>query len=563
MADFFQKGPVLGNQYLEDRALRSYLSRVLPDDMRRQIEPDLEKLGGRAGDELLALAENAETCEPCLNNYDTWGNRIDHTAVARGWDELKNIAAEEGLIATGYERKYGQWSRIYQFSKLYLFHPSSAVYTCPLAMTDGAARLIEVYGDEYLKKRVYPHLISRNPDEFWTSGQWMTEKTGGSDVSRTQTTAVQHNDIYRLRGIKWFTSAITAQAAMTLARIEENGHSIDGSKGLSLFYVKVYDEDGRPDHIRLHRLKDKLGTRALPTAELTLDGTPARLVGEKGNGVKKIATLFNITRIYNAVCAVANMRRGLALALSYAQKREAFGKKLIDLPLHRETLTRLQVDFEGCFHLLFYTTQILGQVESNPPSSTNKALLRILTPISKLYTARRSIKVAGEVMECFGGIGYLEDSGIPFLLREAQVFSIWEGTTNVLSLDVLRAITKEDALPVLLEDIALRLSKIECRELKASVDRVEQALKGVQSFFPKIFNQGPDYVQTAARIFAYNLARILIASLLLEQAQWSWDTTNSPRDIVVAQRWCRKKLFDTFSPDPEYLRATSLLLGTL
>src|SRR5690606_4112745 len=225
--------------------------------------------------------------------YDPWGKRIDEIKVSDSWNQLHEIAAEEGIVAAGYERTQGEFSRLYQFAKLYLYHPSSAIYSCPLAMTDGAARLLELYGTEDMKERAYKFLTSRDPQTFWTSGQWMTERTGGSDVSGTSTIAKKEGDQYKLYGVKWFTSATTSQMAMTLARIE-------GDEKLSLFYLELRDKSGELQNIQINRLKDKLGTKALPTAELTLSGTPATLVGEAGKGIKTISTLFNITRLYNA-----------------------------------------------------------------------------------------------------------------------------------------------------------------------------------------------------------------------------------------------------------------------
>src|SRR3989338_3779648 len=353
MIDFFQTPPQLGNQYEEDKILKSYLKRVLPAEMRVEIEPDLIHLGHRVVTDIGALGEAAEACPPKHVPYESWGRRIDKIKTSEAWKQLDRISAEEKLVAIGYERKYGAYSRIYQFAKIYLFHPSSAIYTCPLAMTDGAARVIELYGDQALKDRAFSRLTSYNPDKFWTSGQWMTERTGGSDVSCTSTVAKPEGSDYRLYGTKWFSSATTAQMAMTLARIEG---SPTGSKGLSLFYVETHE-----NNIRVNRLKDKLGTCALPTAELTLEGTRAKLVGGVGEGVKKIASLLNITRIYNACCALGYMRRGIALAKDYASKRQAFGRLLSEHPLHQQTLFELEAELEAAFYLVFRTVELLGK----------------------------------------------------------------------------------------------------------------------------------------------------------------------------------------------------------
>ena len=311
MAEFIQDSPKLANQYDDDPVLRSYLRWRLPAQILSDVEPDLRRLGQRAVTDILALGEDAERSPPRHVPYDAWGKRVDRIETSEAWQELDRISATEGIVATAYERAHGIHSRIDQFARLYLFAPSSALYSCPLAMTDGAARFLEVHGDESTRA-AFAHLTSRDPTHFWTSGQWMTERSGGSDVASTTTIArCEAGNDYRLYGLKWFTSATTSQMAMTLARIEG---AAAGGAGLSVFLITLRDRDGLLRNIRVERLKDKLGTRALPTAELTLEGSPARLVGGAGEGIRKIATLFNVTRVYNAVAAVAGMRRAIALA---------------------------------------------------------------------------------------------------------------------------------------------------------------------------------------------------------------------------------------------------------
>jgi putative acyl-CoA dehydrogenase len=236
--------------------------------------------------------------------------------------------------------------------------------------------------------------------------------------------------------------------ALTLARTNPNEK---GNRGLSMFYVELRDANNHLQNIEVHRLKDKLGTKALPTAELSLVGTPARLVGNLGEGIKTIATVLNITRVYNSICALGHMRRGLDLAFDYAQRRQAFGARLIDLPLHRKTLNDLQNEFEKCFAFTFFVVELLGKEEAGSASEVQKKLLRALTPLVKLYTAKKAIQISSEVLEAFGGAGYVEDTGLPYLLRDAQVYAIWEGTTNVLALDFLRVCSKENAIGELAE----------------------------------------------------------------------------------------------------------------
>ncbi len=555
MSEFLQDAPRLGNQYEDDALLRDYLRWRLPSKMRAEIEPDLHRLGHRVVTDIFALAEAAESSPPRHVPYDAWGRRVDRIETSDAWNALDRVAAEEGIVATGYERTHGAHSRIDQFARLYLFAPSSALYSCPLAMTDGAARFLEVHGDGDTQP-VLAHLISRDPNQFWTSGQWMTERTGGSDVGGTSTIArCEQGHDYRLYGSKWFTSATTSQVAMTLARIEG---APPGSAGLSVFLITLRDSDGMLRNIRVDRLKEKLGTRALPTAELTLDGAPARLVGGAGEGVRKIATLFNITRVYNTVAAVAGMRRAIALASDYARRRRAFGKSLIEHPLHVETLADMQLELRAAFLLGFRVVELLGREECGEGTESESQLLRLLIPVAKLYTAKQAIAIASETLEAFGGAGYVEDTGIPRLLRDAQVLSIWEGTTNVLSLDSLRAIERSDALTAWTADVRRRLSHIRESKLSACTKQVLGAVQRVEEYAALATRAGSEFQQTGARSFAYAIARIESAALLIEHAVAQPDRVT----VTAAQRWCGRELAALVEGDAEHRGGSRALTGS-
>lgn len=556
MNDFFQTPPSLNNQYDNDLVLKNYLEWKLPATMLSEIQPDLQHLGQRVIEEIYQLGQEAEAYPPKHVPYTPWGKRIDHIEVHAAWNELDHIAAKEKLIAIGYERKHGALSRIHQFAKLYLFHPSSAIYTCPLAMTDGAARALELYADDALKQRAFSHLTSADPSQFWTSGQWMTERTGGSDVSGTSTIAKADGTQFRLSGVKWFTSATTSQMAMTLARIEG---APEGSRGLSLFYLELRDAQGMLNGIRINRLKDKLGTRALPTAELTLDNAQAILVGGMGDGVKKISSLFNITRIYNACCAVGYMRRALALARDYANKRVAFGRPLSQHGLHLETLAHMHLEFTGAFHLVFHAIELLGKDEVGTATEREHSLLRLLTPLAKLYTAKQAIAVVSEALEAFGGAGYIEDTGLPQLLRNAQVLSIWEGTTNILSLDVLRAIEKENAATAFFEDVAHRLDLINNPKLLSTKNNAVEAVQKIQRYMVSMSHMNSEEQQIGARHFAFALTQTYIASLLLEYAEWALQTNKDPLALISATRWCAKNLTNLLEPSETHQKESYLL----
>ena len=530
---FTQPAPQLGNQYSDDRVLRSYLARVLPAGMLAAIERELLELGDLAGGELYRLQIADRLNEPVHTPWDAWGNRIDHIEVSPLWKKAERLAAERGLIATAYERRNGRHSRIHQFALVHLFTPATDVYSCPLAMTDGAARALVASANKALIERALPHLTSRDPAQFWTSGQWMTESTGGSDVGLTETTAQRDGSRWRLHGRKWFTSAATSQMALTLARPDGNP---GGGKGLALFYVETRNAGGQLDNILVHRLKDKFGTRKVPTAELTLDGTPAVAVAGEADGVRNIAPMLNVTRTWNSVSAVSYMRRGLALARDYASKRVAFGAPLAEKPLHVDTLAGLQAEYEAGFQLAFFAVELLGRDETDGLDTAGKDLLRLLTPIAKLVTGKQSVSVLSEIMESFGGAGYIEDTGLPMLLRDAQVFPIWEGTTNVLSLDVLRALQSGSALSALQIEIDTLASGVRDVRLLECVRAAQTALLRAQQWIAKASG---DAMEAGARRFAMTLGRAFALLLLCRQAQWSLDHEKDRRALYAAERFAR------------------------
>jgi len=187
---FFQPLPQLHNPFVEDPFLRSCLTRMMPQDVVEEVFPDLEGFGSRLCEEIDSLGRQAELEPPFLRTYDAWGKRVDELVTSSAWKRMHEISAEEGLVAIAYERRHKQWSRLHQMSKVFLYAASSGLYSCPLAMTDGAAKLIEGEGEEFLRERAYPHLTTRDPDLFWTSGQWMTERQGGSDVGMFRSTSL-------------------------------------------------------------------------------------------------------------------------------------------------------------------------------------------------------------------------------------------------------------------------------------------------------------------------------------------------------------------------------------
>lgn len=540
---FFQDRPVLKNPFLEDALLRGYLRRHLPQEAAFS---DLCNFGERVAKEVDGWGRECEVTPPRLVQYDPWGRRVDNILTSPAWKRMKDLSAQEGLVSIGYERPFGEWSRVYQMSKLYIFSPSSGLYTCPLAMTDGAAKVIQSLGVPWTVEEAYSRLTTRLPERFWTSGQWMTERQGGSDVaSGTETVAVPQADgSYKLHGFKWFTSATDADMTLTLARAQDGtGATTPGSRGLSLFYAEVSrDEGGQLRGIEVQRLKDKLGTRQMPTAELLLDGLPAQRLSEEGRGVASIANMLTVTRIHNSISAAAAMRRVVQLARDYATRRTAFGKLLKDHPLHMQTLARMEVETRGAFLLVMEVCRLLGREESGTATQLDTHLLRLLTPVVKLYTGKQAVAVVSEGLESFGGQGYIEDTGLPGILRDAQVLSIWEGTTNVLSLDVLRCVARSSGMVLhayFTHARSLLAGASGVPSLAPAVQAVDAALSKLEAVVKSAATRGPGYMELAARDLAYSLARIYTGALLIDHAGWKGASAS---DTYAALRWCEQDL---------------------
>ncbi|KAK6340393.1 hypothetical protein TWF730_002152 [Orbilia blumenaviensis] len=467
---FFQEQPRLGNQYDEDLYLQRLIQAYLPTELSQASGADspvalFRDIGAKTIEpEVFGWIDDAEKNKPYFEELTTFGKPKGVLHTAAGWKELGKMAAREGIIQTAYEDKYGPYKRIVQFTKYYIYCPSSAIYTCPLAMTDAAARVFQLQLNNTslsttkrsIFQDAYSNLTTRDPTRCWTSGQWMTERAGGSDVRNSETTAFQQSDgTYSISGHKWFSSATDSQMSILLARTPT-------SAGLSCFFAPLKNADGSWNGVRIVRLKDKLGTRALPTAELELKDMKGFLIGEEGKGVKYISTMLNITRVHNSVSSVSFWRRGLAIVKAFAKVRKTQNKELWKNPLHLSGLAKMEVQFRANMQLTYFTVALLGFDEQGMPEKRAawmpkdgreaSLMLRVLTPLVKMVTAKATVASLAECMECLGGVGYLENEqelNIARLYRDANVLPIWEGTTNVLSVDVVRAFTKGDSLAAL------------------------------------------------------------------------------------------------------------------
>jgi alkylation response protein AidB-like acyl-CoA dehydrogenase len=522
----------LDNQYHDDRVLRRYLERVLPPSVRTEVEPDLHDLGAFTGGALYDLQLEDRPNEPSLTRFGPQGERIDHIELTDVWEQGLEAAAEYGVIGTAYEQEHGPYSRVDQFARAYLLAPGTDMLGFLLATTDGAARTLIDLGPDDLQREVVPHLVSRTPDAFWTSGQWRTEKAGGTDLSRIETTARRDAEgTWRLHGHKWFTSSTAANMALVLARAERSGTD----DALTLFHLPIRERPDEPpnDGIRVNRMKDKLGARKLPVSEIELDGARARLVADVGDGTRALGPMVRLARTWNAVMATGLMRRGLALARDFSRNREAFGTPILEKPLHYDTMATLQATFEGAFHLTFRLAELIGQQEAGTISEQEKHLLYALAPIAKLTTAKQATSVLGEVMEAFGGGGYVEDTGIPSLLRDAYALPLWEGTTNVMALTTLQKLRREGRFEALKAELERCADAVEAPALVHALDEAQEAFETAMTWLAEALDEGQDAMEAGARRFALTLGHVFELALLARHAQWALSGEGSRAAAVV------------------------------
>ena len=430
-------------------------------------------------------------------------------------------------------------------------------------MTDGVAKCLEVHGPREIRDLSLPRLTTRVSEDLWTSGQWMTERSGGSDVSGTETVAYPSgNNKYTIKGFKWFSSATDSDITLLLAKTP-------GSSKVSLFWARVKNDDGSLNGVRIIRLKDKFGTKTIPTAELELIGMQgAVMIGKEGEGVKAISEVLNISRIHCALGCLASMKRGFdivkvhflasGLMQDYSTKRKVFGRLLCENPLHLRTLATLAVQLRSMTHLSFFVIDLLGQTESSNDNSDAKLLLRLLTPVLKAIVAKSAVAFLSECMECLGGQGYVEEGGIAVLYRDSQVNAIWEGTTNVLAHDMLRVLQGRSGTAVLAaldRYISSAVAKGQrCSKLRDIPSRFEDIY---QKWRARLTQSSNEVVASHARELVLWLGRIIAAmELMVDAAEdgdeveiqccWSvFDVKNQgwDADARTTSEWDRRIVF--------------------
>jgi alkylation response protein AidB-like acyl-CoA dehydrogenase len=427
-----------GDWFADDPALRRFLAANLSPDSWKQLEPRLARLGQDAPRRIDALARAADARPPRL---------VDGRVVFdESYHALQRAARQHEAFT--YSWLHEGAGRLETLALGYLFAQAESGYYCPGCMTDGAAFVLSRHARDEVKRDVVPRLVQRSADGAYEGAMLLTEPQGGSDVGATRTTARQEGNAWRLAGDKWFASNANAEAMLTLARLPGGG---SGTKGLGLFLMLSDDNPG----IVRRRLKDKLGVRSMATAEIELRDARATMIAGPGEGFKAMAEMVNLSRLYNAIASVSIARRALREGQRNARWRKAFGKPLAEHPLYLRGLAELANDVRAALWMTLDTARTFDRAAAGDERAY--ALLRALTPLAKAATARLAVDAASQACEMLGGNGYVEEWVTPRLLRDAQVLPIWEGTSNVQALDLLRAAEKDGALDVLSSDSLRRL----------------------------------------------------------------------------------------------------------
>ena len=438
------------NLYRADPALARLASLYLPADLNAHLQPHLDRLGALAGGALDELAAAADRNPPRLHHRTRRGEDAQRIEKHPAYLEMEALAfGDYGLAALSHRGGVLGWPApmppAAKYLLTYLFVQAEFGLMCPVSMTDSLARTLRRFGDPALVARYLPALTSQDVDTLAQGAMFMTEQGAGSDVGATAVTAAPLPDgTWALTGDKWFCSNPDAALAMVLARPLG---APDGIRGVSLFLLPRTLPGGGANAAHIVRLKDKLGTRSMASGEVQLRGAVAWLVGDPGAGFRQMADMVNNSRLSNGVRAAGLMRRAVTEAGFVADRRVAFGARLADLPLMRRQLLKMQVWAEQARTVMFQAADALRRADAGEDGAY--ALVRILTPLLKFRACRDARKVAGDAMEVRGGCGYIEEWPDARVLRDAHLGSIWEGTGNVVALDVLRAARRDAGLAAL------------------------------------------------------------------------------------------------------------------
>ncbi|WP_188207588.1 acyl-CoA dehydrogenase family protein [Alkalibacillus aidingensis] len=532
------------NFYTSDPLLKKILQKNLSTSFFEYADARLTKFGEKVANDIDERAVHTDRDgQPCLVKYNQMGEEINQVWVNEGYLQTVDETYRTGIV--GYVHKeipeLGRAGNyLYSYAQGYLLSHAEPGFYCPVTLTMATAYLIDHYADGGLRQRFLPHVIATGDEELYEGATFLTERQGGSDVGANEVEAREEDGHYRLYGEKYFASnAGMCGVAMVLARMEG---AEEGTRGLSLFLVP-WEENRVEGRLGIRRLKDKLGVRAVPSAEVELYGAKAFLVGDPSQGFKYMMEALNLSRVCNAVASLGIMRRAYLESRDYALNREAFGNKLIDYPMIQETLAnlaaKLEIETVATFDLVNDFDRVMKK--GAEPSEEEQVMLRLKIALLKKETAEQAISFAHEAIEMHGGNGYIEDFVTPRLLRDAQVLTVWEGTANILGLEVLRLIEKFGVHELFVGEIRKRLGEL-TKVDEELINQVEATLGELQKILTQIQGEGERAILMHPKKIALHMTKILEATTALEMA----DEETNERTQAIAETFLKQ----TFSSQP-------------
>lgn len=442
------------NFYEGDQTLHQILQQKLAPEFFQYADKELQKFGERCAGPIDARAKVTDReGEPKLQRYDAYGEEVSRVVVNEGYLQTIKETYETGIV--GYVHKEipvlkQKGNYVYSFAQGYLLSQTEPGFYCPVTLTMATAFLLDHYASDELKARFLPHVIATGDVVLYEGATFLTERQGGSDVGANIVEARLEDGQWRLYGEKYFASnAGMCGVAMVLARKQG---AASGSKGLTLFAVPWHKEDGSLNHLRIRRLKDKLGVKAVPSGEVEFEGAHAYVVGDPDKGIYYMLEALNLSRICNVAASLGIMKRTLDEALHYTSGRTAFGHTLADYPMVQETLSTLKAKWHASLLALFDLVERYDRVTEGIADDEEQLVVRLLIALLKKETAEYAIHFAHESIELHGGNGFMEDFVMARLLRDAQVLTVWEGPANILAHELIR-LAKKNAHQSLLTEL--------------------------------------------------------------------------------------------------------------
>ncbi|MFT9601154.1 acyl-CoA dehydrogenase family protein [Mesobacillus sp.] len=525
------------NFYEEEPQFRALLKELLDEEFFAYADRELLAFGEKCANEIDERARFTDReGQPKLIKFDAYGDDISEVWVNDGYRKTVEESYNAGIV--GYVHKEipelgRQGNYIYSFAQGYLLSQTEPGFYCPVTLTMATAYLLDQYASEELKEKFLPHVLATGETKLYEGATFLTERQGGSDVGANVVKAAQTANGYKIYGEKYFASnAGMCGVAMVLARKEG---ATSGTKGLTLFAVPWRKKDGKLNGIKIRRLKDKLGVRAVPSAEVEFDGAEAFVIGDPAKGFYYMMEALNLSRVCNTVASLGIMRRAYREGREYALKRDAFGKKLADFPMIKDSLVKMAVKLEVETRTVFKYLPLFEKVMRNEAGVSEKDIFlnRLYIALLKKESAEQAVHFAHEAIEMHGGNGYIEDFVTPRLLRDAQVLTVWEGTANILGLEVLRLMEKFGAGELFLEEMKERVVGLEGEY----VDQVHGGIEQLEKLLLSLQTASHDHKTFHSKRVAELMVKIFESVNALEYAASGDERAQKVMEIYIEETW--------------------------